>query len=446
LAKQIEKPAAGKIEADAADAKAERRDGPANNGKPGNPGAKGAPRRRVGGRAGATGGIEATDTPQPQVIEVRPMARRAAMRKRHWGLALGFFLIVVLPLALVGYYLAERATDQYASVAGFSVRQEDTPSTTDMLGGLSQFMGGSSSGESDMLYEYIRSQDLVAAIDARLDLRTHYTAPHQADPIFALKPDSTIEDLVEYWQRMVVIAYDQNTGLINLTVLAFTPEMAQNLAHEILAESQLLVNQLNAVARADSLKYAQEDLEDALARLKAAREALVHFRTRTQIVDPASDLQGRMGVLNSLQQQLAQAMIDYDLVAQDSGPDDPRVGQALRRIEVIRDRIAAERRTFSEEENAGSTETYPALMAEYEGLVVDREFAEETYRIALATLDIARSNAARQSRYLSTYVQPTLPQTAEFPRRVVIFALAGLFFGLRWAILALMFYAVRDRK
>lgn len=422
--------------------------GNADDTTPRRPGGKA--RRNGGARGRGTGRVDDIENDEemasPQVITVRPMARRASMRKRHWGLALGFLLIVALPLAIVGYYLTERANDQYASVAGFSVRQEDSPGTAEMLGGLAQFMGGSSSAEADMLYEFIRSQDIVAAIDARLDLRSHYSAPYATDPVFALDPESTIEELVEYWHRIVIVAYDQNTGLINLTVLAFDPEMAQTLAREVIAESQVLVNQLNATARADALRYAEEDLREAENRLKAAREALVRFRTRTQIVDPESDLRGRMGVLSSLQQQLAQAMIDYDLFANDASAEDPRVSQALRRIEVIRERISAERRTFAEEENEGSTDTYPELMAEYETLVVDREFAEEAYRVALATLDLARGNAARQSRYLSTYVQPTLPQMAEFPRRAIIFGLAGLFLVLFWTILSLMFYAVRDRK
>lgn len=382
----------------------------------------------------------------PQVIEIRPMARKASMRKRHWGLALGFLLIVLLPLSAIGYYLMNRAVDQYASVAGFSVRQEDTPSAVGALGGLSQFVGGGGDSEASMLYEYIRSQDLVAAIDTRLNLRANYSAPYAKDPYFALAPDSTIEDLVDYWQRIVLVAYDQNTGLINLTVLAFDPKMAQNLAREVIVESQVLINALNAAAREDALKYAEEDLTKSVERLKSAREALVRFRTRTQLVDPESDLRGRMGVLNSLQQQLAQAMIDYDIISQDSGPEDPRVVQALRRIEVIRERIDAERSTFADDGTFGGDEGYPALLAEYEGLIVDREFAEETYRVSLASLDVARSNAARQSRYLSTYVHPTLPQTAEFPRRLVIFGLSSVFLLLLWTILSLMFYAIRDRK
>ena len=405
---------------------------------------KGKTRQNRGNRARKT--EPETNDETPQVIEIRPMARQASMRKRHWGLVFGFFLLVILPLGGVGYYLAERATDQYASIAGFTVRQEESGSSAAMLGGLSQFVGGSSSSDADMLYEYLRSQDLVVAVNERLDLRAHYSVAYKVDPVFALKPDSTTEELVDYWKKIVLVSYDQNSGLINLTALAFDPETARDLAVAILEESQKLMNELNAKARSDSLKYAEEDLQEAVSRLKSAREALVRFRTRTQIVDPESDLRGRMGVLTSLQQQLAQAMIDYDIVAQDSGPEDPRVVQALRRIEVIRKRLAAERSDFAEENAEGTEEAYPALMAEYESLTVDREFAEESYRITLATLDSARANAVRQSRYLSTYVQPTLPETAEFPRKLIIFALSGVFFLLLWVILSLMYYAVRDRK
>lgn len=383
----------------------------------------------------------------PQVVEIRPMARKASMRKRHWGLALGFFLIVVAPLAALGYYLLERATDQYASVAGFSVRQEENSApSTSMLGGLAGFVGGGGNGDSEMLFQYIQSQDLVSKIDQQIDLRTHYTAPYNKDPFFALKPGSSIEDLLDYWKRVVRVSYDPNSQLITLNVLAFDPDMARRLAETIVADSQILVNELNAKARADALKYAQQDLEESVARLKSAREALVQFRTKTQIVDPQSDMQGRMGVLNSLQQQLAQALIDYDLLAQSAAADDPRVAQAQRRIDVIRARIADERSDFSTKTPDNGNEGYPNLLAEYESLSVDQQFAEESYRVALAALDSARANADRQTKYLATYVKPTLPQTAEYPKRLIIFALGGLFLFLLWSILALMYYAVRDRK
>lgn len=420
-------------------------DDAAPNRRPGKAGA----RNRAAGRAGArnrAGKNQLEQDATPQVIEIRPMAKKAQMRKRHWGVLAAFLLMVALPVTATGYYLFAIATDQYASTSGFSVRKEEVGSPAELMGGLSQFMGGAGGGDADMLYEFIQSQDLVTVLDNRLDLRTHYTAPYSRDPVFSLKPGGTVEDLVDYWHRIVKVSYDQGTGLISLHVRAFSPEMAQELSKEILAESQVLVNQLNATARADMLRYAEQDLADAVARLKVSREALVHFRTRTQIVDPESDLQGRMGVLASLQQQLAQALIEYDLVAQDSSAEDPRVTSSARRIEVIQDRIREERQTFSENEPGQGSEAYPALLAEYESLMVDREYSEGAYAASLAALDIARANAARQSRYLATYIKPTYPERADYPQRGIIFGLATLFFVLFWTISSLMYYALRDRK
>ena len=77
---------------------------------------------------------------------------------------------------------------------------------------------------------------------------------------------------------------------------------------------------------------------------------------------------------------------------------------------------------------------------------MDREFAEGSYRAALTALDAARTNAARQSRYLAVYIRPTIPESAEFPRRDVIAGMALLFLILGWATAALIYYSIRDRQ
>ncbi len=106
------------------------------------------------------------------------------------------------------------------------------------------------------------------------------------------------------------------------------------------------------------MRYANADLGEAVTQVKAAREALIKFRTRTRIVDPAADIQARMGVMTNLQQQLAAALIEYDTTS----ASDPRVIKAQRRIDVIRDRIVIERQTFASDntETGAVGEDYPA--------------------------------------------------------------------------------------
>ncbi|KPP89235.1 MAG: capsular polysaccharide transport system permease protein [Rhodobacteraceae bacterium HLUCCA08] len=399
---------------------------------------------RNGERGGKRNGPRARKRPDPEVVEVAPIAGAARMRRRHWGVLFSFLLMVLAPLAVSVWYLWWVATDQYASTVGFTVRQEDSSPATAFLGGVAaELGGGGTQTDTDVLFEFIQSQDMVARLNARFDLVGHYARYWDQDPVLALWPDATIEDLVWYWGRIVRTSYDQSSGLIELRVLAFDPDFAQTLASAIVEESQDLINDMNAQARADMISYAQEDLDTALDRLKLAREALTLFRTRTQIVDPESDLQGRLGVVNNLQQQLAQALIEQDLLLEQStSENNPRLEQAARRIDVIRNRIAQEREAVS----SGDGEDYPTLLAEYEGLVVDREFAEESYRVALTALDVARNNATRQNRYLATYLAPTRPETAEFPRRFMVLGLATLFLMLAWSILVMIYYSVRDSR
>jgi len=360
---------------------------------------------------------------------------------------LAFLVLVVVPVALSVWYLRERTVDQYASTLGFTVRSEDISSASDILGGLgSSLGGGGGSRDSDILYEFIRSQQLVAAIDAQLDLRGMYARHYATDPVFSFLPGGTIEDLTAFWQRMVRISYDSSSGLMELRVLAFDPAEARGIAEAIYAESTAMINNLSAIARNDATRYASEDLTLGVERLASAREALTAYRVENQIVDVTADIQGQMALLATLQGQLATALIELDLLRTGANDNDPRVGQAQSRIAVIEARIEEERQKFGAEGPGPGGRSYAATVAEFERLTVEREFAERAYIAALSAFDSARAEANRQSRYLAVYVGPTQAERSQYPQRWLLGGLVALFSFLIWAILSLVYYSLRDRR
>lgn len=395
--------------------------------------------------AAAPGAAKPPPPAKPAPPKVRPVAGRAGLRRRHRFLLFSAVLVVVIPFALTVGYLYLIARDQYASTTGFTVRTEETSSASELIGGLGAFIGANNSGNANVLNAFIQSQEIVRRIQGRLDLIGHYAEGWPADPVYALWPGASIEDLLWFWKRMVLINYDGSTGLMDVQVRARSPEMAQAIAAAIVSESETMINALNEQARRDSMANAQRDVEASLERLRRAREALTSFRVRTQIVDPQADIQGRMGVINNLQQQLAQALVDHDLLLQTTADTDPRVRQAVRRIEVINDRIAEERRNFATQDVTVFDTDYPRLIAQFESLRVDQEFAEQTYRAALAALDAARSNADRQNLYLATYIRPTLAERSEYPERLLSSALTLGFLIMIWSVLVLIYYSLRDR-
>ncbi len=379
-------------------------------------------------------------------FDIKPPARRARPRRRHRFLFLTFVLIVVAPVCLSGYYFSTHAADQFASKVAFSVRTEEQSSAIELLGGITE-LSGSSSSDTDILFAYLSSQELVSRVDDLVDLRAVWSrVSTRQDPIFAFDPDGTIEDLQDHWNRKIAIVYDSGTGLIDLQVLAFDPLDARRVAQAVLDECAAMINSLSRIAQEDSIRFTRDELTNAVERLKTARRALTQFRNRTQIVDPSIDTQNQMGLLVTLQRQLADALIDSDLLQDTTRENDPRIVQAKRRIEVIRARISSERRNLGLGEEGESGDAFANLVGEYEGLIVDREFAETAYTAALAAHDSALAEVRKQSRYLAAHVKPTLAEKAQYPERAKIMALLALFCFFTWSIFCLVFYSLRDRS
>jgi capsular polysaccharide transport system permease protein len=390
---------------------------------------------------------EAVTASDPKGYVPPKHASAAQPRFRHWGILTAFGIMVVLPTIISGVYLYTKAADQYASTLGFTVRSEDVSSAMDLLGGLGASFGSNGGHDADILYEYIGSQELVREIDVDLDLHEIFSVHANTDPLLSFDAEGgTIEDLTRYWQKMVQVNYDSGSGLIETKVLAFRPQDARAIAEAIYIKSTAMINNLSNLAREDATRYAEDDLELALQRLKSAREALTAFRLANEIVDPNADIQAQMGLLSTLQTQQATALIDFDLISEVARSDDPRVEQARRRLEVIAARIAEERKKFGAGGSGPGGGDYATTISEFERLSVDREFAERAYAASFSAMDGARAEASRQSRYLAVYIRPTLAEQAEYPQRALLLGLVTLFSFLTWGILTLIFYALRDRK
>jgi capsular polysaccharide transport system permease protein len=366
----------------------------------------------------------------------------ASMRPRHWLAIASFVLVVLLPLAATVGYLWTRAADQYHSEVAFSIRSEEAGSAAAGLIGAITNIGSGSASDADILFEYVRSQKIVEEIARDLDLRAIYNRP-EGDLVFTLGENRSIEALVAHWGRMVDVSFESGAGIIHIRANAFAPEEARAITNAILEKSSALVNRLADQAREDAVRFAREELAEAEAALREMRQNLAEFRRRHRIVDPSADVAGQMGLLNALQAELAQALVERDTLLSYVGEGDQRVVQANRRITAISARIEEERASLGVR---GAEEALPEVVGRYEELLVDLEFAQTAYTQALAALSAARAEARRQSRYLAPHIQPTLAESALYPRRLLLSGLSALFLMLGWGVLMLIYYNVRDNR
>jgi len=130
--------------------------------------------------------------PSPASLE-QPAAGPARMKPRHRGLMLSVVLVIVLPVLLFTIYLTVLAKPQFASQVGFTIRQEETGSASELMGGLSGLLGGPVQSNADLLFEYVQSQEIVERIAEDFNLIEHYSANWPRDPAFSIWPTATID-------------------------------------------------------------------------------------------------------------------------------------------------------------------------------------------------------------------------------------------------------------
>lgn len=209
------------------------------------------------------------------------------------------------------------------------------------------------------------------------------------------------------------------------------------------AASERLVNELSARARRDTLRTAKDEVGRAERRLKSALTRLRDFRDREGIIDPRKTADATSALAGRVRDELVRADTELSTLKHYMREDAPSVKMLEARIQSLE----AQRRSVESEvtdKEKTRSEALSRVMGSYEQLEAERTFAENAYQHALQALDSSRMNADRQQVYLASFVRPTLPEKALYPRRLLSLTVVFVSAFVVWGIGGLMFRSVRD--
>jgi capsular polysaccharide transport system permease protein len=244
---------------------------------------------------------------------------------------------------------------------------------------------------------------------------------------------------------MISVSFDMISQIIAVEVRAFTPEDAARVAEGVLAFSEELINSLSERARLDAVRFAEQEVKRTEDRLRTNRALVRTFRDQEQEIDPLKKADSQLSLLGQLEANLAGAKARLTTLRQYMGTSAPSVTYTENQIKALERQLEQERGKLGKTgQTAAGVSTLSGQVAAYEELLVEREFAEKAYVSALSSLERARMDAAQQQRYLATFVRPSLPQDALYPKRAlnILLITGGAF--LLWALGVLVVYAIRD--
>lgn len=370
--------------------------------------------------------------------DTRPRDRRAAATRfvrKH-----PFLAFLGLAAAVFAVYFGVVHPPVYVATTQFSIRGKETTQPASVLA--SFIPTGSSGGisESIAVREYIHSPQMMQLLDARHDLRGLFSA-FRLDPLNRISADASPEDLLAFYRKRIDVVLDREASILKVVVHAYEPQSAHDIAASIVELSEDYVNELSTRVREATLSDAREEVEKAGDEVREVRLQLASFRNRSGELDPAQRGAATVGALIELEGKITELRAERASQLASLRADAPQVKQVEARIAALEAQAADQRQALA---STGENSTLAGVLREYEGLVIQREYAETRLTAALAALDNARQLADQRERFVVPIVAPTVPTEATEPRRLASFVLAMVLSIIGYGIVGYTIAGIND--
>jgi len=350
-------------------------------------------------------------------------------------------LLIVLPLVLAAVYYSLFAADRYVSESIITVRQANQeqspiPGVALMLAGVNP----PSREETLYLQQYIHSLDLLKRLDAQLGLRAHYEA-EKADLLFRLYGNHSQEEFLDYYRNRIEVHFDDLTSLLTVRVQGFEPEFAQKLNAAILEDSERFVNAFSQRMAREQMGFSETELERAATRLQKAKTDVLAFQTKHKLLDPVAQAQASGTLTAELQAGLARQETELRNALTYLNNNSYQVKALRSQLDAARAQLEVERLRATSGRNG---ERLNRLAADFQGLILQAGFAEDSYKVALASVENSRIDAARKIKSLVVIEPPSLPETAIYPRRIYNLVTLLVVSLLLYGIVRLVIATIRE--
>lgn len=362
-------------------------------------------------------------------------------RKSNFTFVL-FLCLVILPTVTASIYYFKYASDQYISESRFIIQSnnQQSGSALSMFSGLTNL--GTAPKDSMAVRDYILSRDLLKALPEEVDARTHYSDT-KIDWWARLPKNASEEELLEYWDELTYITYDNTSGISTLEVTAFEPEIALAINRAILNQSEFFVNNLSQQARIDAVELAERELQLAGEELQQVREKIYSFTSSGRIVNPEQRATAEEGIVSELNQKLSVAETELTRLNSFMQGSSMKVRAAKAEIASLKIQIKRQQQKW-EQTNPETGKSVTTLVQDTGQFTTELALAEKIYESAIVELRQAKRETKQQQRYLEVIVSAQLPDEPLKPEKITETITVFLASFMIWGIFSLIIASIKD--
>lgn len=385
------------------------------------------------------GVIDAAERARSVMDIQRDITRRRRRNMRMLVLRLLFF--VVLPSIVAGYYYYNIATPMYATKSEFVIQQADGNGSSGAAG-LFAGTGLASSQDSIGVQGYLTSREAMLRLDRDVGFKAHFS-DGDIDVVQRLDSEASNETAYKTYKKRVKIGFDPTEGIIKMEVIAATPEVSEQYSKSLIAYAEERVDNLTQRKREDQMKGAQESYEKAEREMLDAQDQVLALQETMGVFDATSDASSLMSQINNYELQLQDKRLRLEQLLDNTSPNKARVDGVKGDIARLETLIAELRGKLTD--TGGENGSLASISGQLRIAQTNLETRTLLMQQALQQLEVARIEANKQTRYLSTNVSPVAPDQPTYPRAFENTILAFLIFSGIYLMLSLTASILREQ-
>jgi capsular polysaccharide transport system permease protein len=340
----------------------------------------------------------------PKVIPIKPPRLRSSRLRQ-----LSVTQLLLIPIALAGVYFYAIARDRYVTRSDFVIRKAEESDTTMSGAGIASLLGRGdqlSLEDARFLKTYLQSPQVLADLERIYDLDQAY-AQKGLDRFAGMKPEMSKEKRLNYFKKQVSVNLDELSGAIVLRTVGLDQKASYDLNRFMLAKSEQFVNRLNQDISQKQLKFAESELTRAQSNLNQAKNRLLRYQDSNTVIDPKAEVELAGQTISKLQEKLVELRVELaTLKRQFKDPAEPEVAVVADQVRELEQQIQKERRSLVSSKGRNLNRKAADVLK----LESEVNFATDSYKLALSSVEKARIESKRQQKFMALLSAPQLPE------------------------------------
>ena len=326
------------------------------------------------------------------------------------------FLLLVAPNVASIYYFIFVASDQYQSETRFTVRSSTPALGKNQLTKVTGLPSTQIVQDTLIVTNFIKSKDMVTALKSKVDLQKIYGST-AVDPIARLKSDASSEKQVDYWNEMISVSVDANSGIVTVKARAFSAAEAQKVLQEVVAASEVVVNDVNNRIWRDVIVTAQTNMGNAKNQLQNTRQQLLSARNQTGVLSVEGSSTILTNLISAVQTDRIGLQQKYDALLGAVSADAPQMRVLKREIDSKQKQLDQLNSQIAGQDT--SKQNLADVSVDMSQRELEQNLAEQQFATSMKTLEQVQFVSKQQLLYLDTFLAPNLPDDAEYPKRAL---------------------------